>query len=75
MQNNFDVAAQSQSVLATNKVLRNTYALLGFSLIPKSPKPWSSVIMIMTFGFLFSIGLIQELKTIKTINKNLFMLK
>jgi len=34
MQNNFDVAGQSQSVLATNKVLRNTYALLGFSLIP-----------------------------------------
>ena len=34
MQNNFNVAAQSQSVLATNKVLRNTYALLGVSLIP-----------------------------------------
>lgn len=34
MQNNFNVATQSQSVLATNKVLRNTYALLGVSLIP-----------------------------------------
>ncbi len=34
MQNNFNVAAQSQSALATNKVLRNTYALLGVSLIP-----------------------------------------
>ena len=34
MQNNFDITAQSQSALATNKVLRNTYALLGFSLIP-----------------------------------------
>ncbi|MGE4597009.1 MAG: Bax inhibitor-1 family protein [Methylophilaceae bacterium] len=34
MQNNFNVTAQSQSALATNKVLRNTYALLGVSLIP-----------------------------------------
>ena len=33
MQNNLNIAAQSQSALATNKVLRNTYALLGFSLI------------------------------------------
>jgi modulator of FtsH protease len=34
MQNNLDIAAQSQSALASNKVLRNTYALLGVSLIP-----------------------------------------
>jgi hypothetical protein len=33
MQNNLDIAAQSQSALASNKGLRNTYALLGVSLI------------------------------------------
>ena len=34
MADNFNVASQSVSELSTNKVLRNTYALLGFSLIP-----------------------------------------
>ena len=34
MQENIRIESQSQSVLATNKVLRNTYALLGLSLIP-----------------------------------------
>ena len=49
MQNNFNVAAQSQSVLATNKVLRNTYALLGFSLIPTVIG--ALIGMTMNFGF------------------------
>ena len=49
MQNNFDVAAQSQSALATNKVLRNTYALLGFSLIPTVIG--ALIGMTMNFGF------------------------
>lgn len=31
---NVRIESQSQSTLATNKVLRNTYALLGLSLIP-----------------------------------------
>ncbi|MBT5165780.1 MAG: BAX inhibitor (BI)-1/YccA family protein, partial [Nitrosomonadales bacterium] len=34
MADNFNVASQTPSELSTNKVLRNTYALLGFSLIP-----------------------------------------
>jgi modulator of FtsH protease len=34
MQENIRIESQSQSELATNKVLRNTYALLGLSLIP-----------------------------------------
>lgn len=34
MENNFNVAAQSASAVTTNKVLRNTYALLGVSLFP-----------------------------------------
>ena len=34
MENNFNVAAQSASSVTTNKVLRNTYALLGVSLFP-----------------------------------------
>jgi len=50
MQNNFDVSAQSQSVLATNKVLRNTYALLGFSLIPTVIG--ALIGMTMNFGFM-----------------------
>ena len=50
MQNNFDVAAQSQSALATNKVLRNTYALLGFSLIPTVIG--ALIGMTMNFGFI-----------------------
>jgi modulator of FtsH protease len=34
MENNFNVAAQSAPAITTNKVLRNTYALLGVSLFP-----------------------------------------
>ena len=34
MENNFNVAAQTASAVSTNKVLRNTYALLGVSLFP-----------------------------------------
>lgn len=34
MENNFNVAAHSASAITTNKVLRNTYALLGVSLFP-----------------------------------------
>jgi modulator of FtsH protease len=34
MENNFNVAAQTASAITTNKVLRNTYALLGVSLFP-----------------------------------------
>ena len=49
MQNNLNIAAQSQSVLATNKVLRNTYALLGFSLIPTVIG--ALIGMSMNFGF------------------------
>ena len=49
MQNNLNVAAQSQSVLANNKVLRNTYALLGFSLIPTVIG--ALIGMTMNFGF------------------------
>ena len=49
MQNNLNIAAQSQSVLATNKVLRNTYALLGFSLIPTVIG--ALIGMTMNFGF------------------------
>ena len=49
MQNNLDIAAQSQSVLASNKVLRNTYALLGVSLIPTVVG--ALIGMTMNFGF------------------------
>ena len=49
MQNNLNIAAQSQSALATNKVLRNTYALLGFSLIPTVIG--ALIGMTMNFGF------------------------
>ena len=49
MQNNLNIAAQSQSALATNKVLRNTYALLGFSLIPTVIG--ALIGMSMNFGF------------------------
>ena len=34
MQNNINIASITPSALATNKVLRNTYALLGVSLFP-----------------------------------------
>ena len=34
MQNNINIASNTPSALATNKVLRNTYALLGVSLFP-----------------------------------------
>ena len=34
MQNNINIASKTPSALATNKVLRNTYALLGVSLFP-----------------------------------------
>ena len=49
MQNNINVATHSQSGLATNKVLRNTYALLGFSLIPTVIG--ALIGMTMNFGF------------------------
>ena len=49
MQNNLDIAAQSQSALASNKVLRNTYALLGVSLIPTVVG--ALIGMTMNFGF------------------------
>ena len=49
MQNNLDIASQSQSVLASNKVLRNTYALLGVSLIPTVVG--ALIGMTMNFGF------------------------
>ena len=49
MQNNLDIASQSQSVLASNKVLRNTYALLGVSLIPTGVG--ALIGMTMNFGF------------------------
>jgi len=49
MQNNLDIAAQSQSALASNKVLRNTYALLGVSLIPTVIG--ALIGMTMNFGF------------------------
>ena len=50
MQNNFDVASSSQSAWATNKVLRNTYALLGISLIPTVIG--ALIGMSMNFGFM-----------------------
>jgi modulator of FtsH protease len=49
MQNNLNIAEQSQSVLASNKVLRNTYALLGVSLIPTVIG--ALIGMTMNFGF------------------------
>ena len=49
MQNNLDISAQSQSALASNKVLRNTYALLGVSLIPTVVG--ALIGMTMNFGF------------------------
>ena len=49
MQNNLDIASQSQSVLASNKVLRNTCALLGVSLIPTVVG--ALIGMTMNFGF------------------------
>ncbi len=49
MANNFNVASQTASELSTNKVLRNTYALLGFSLIPTLIGALMG--MSMNFGF------------------------
>ncbi|MBT6355547.1 MAG: Bax inhibitor-1/YccA family protein [Nitrosomonadales bacterium] len=49
MADNFNVASQTASELSTNKVLRNTYALLGFSLIPTLIG--ALVGMSMNFGF------------------------
>ena len=49
MADNFNVASQSVSELSTNKVLRNTYALLGFSLIPTVIG--ALIGMSMNFGF------------------------
>ncbi|MDC6484777.1 Bax inhibitor-1/YccA family protein [Methylophilaceae bacterium] len=49
MQNNLNIAEQSQSVLDSNKVLRNTYALLGVSLIPTVIG--ALIGMTMNFGF------------------------
>ncbi|MDG1692819.1 MAG: BAX inhibitor (BI)-1/YccA family protein, partial [Methylophilaceae bacterium] len=49
MADNFNVASQSVSELSTNKVLRNTYALLGFSLIPTLIGALMG--MSMNFGF------------------------
>jgi len=49
MADNFNVASQSVSELSTNKVLRNTYALLGFSLIPTVIG--ALIGMTMNFGF------------------------
>lgn len=49
MQNNLNIAEQSQSVLASHKVLRNTYALLGVSLIPTVIG--ALIGMTMNFGF------------------------
>ena len=49
MQNNLNIAEQSQSILASHKVLRNTYALLGVSLIPTVIG--ALIGMTMNFGF------------------------
>ena len=49
MADNFNVASQAPSELSTNKVLRNTYALLGFSLIPTLIGALMG--MSMNFGF------------------------
>ncbi len=49
MADNFNVASQTSSELSTNKVLRNTYALLGFSLIPTLIGALMG--MSMNFGF------------------------
>ena len=49
MADNFNVASQTPSELSTNKVLRNTYALLGFSLIPTLIGALMG--MSMNFGF------------------------
>ncbi len=49
MADNFNVASQTASELSTNKVLRNTYALLGFSLIPTLIGTLMG--MSMNFGF------------------------
>lgn len=49
MADNFNVASQTASELSTNKVLRNTYALLGFSLIPTLIGALMG--MSMNFGF------------------------
>ena len=76
MQNNINIASNTPSALATNKVLRNTYALLGVSLFPTvigalmgMSMSWgfaaSSPIlfMIMTFGGIFGMFfLIQKNK-------------
>ena len=50
MQENIRIESQSQSVLATNKVLRNTYALLGLSLIPTAIGAYIG----MSMNFLFA---------------------
>ena len=49
MQENIRIESQSQSVLATNKVLRNTYALLGLTLIPTAIGAYIG--MSMNFSF------------------------
>ena len=50
MQENIRIESQSQSVLATNIVLRNTYALLGLSLIPTAIGAYIG----MSMNFLFA---------------------
>jgi len=50
MQENIRIESQSQSVLATNKVLRNTYALLGLSLIPTAVGAYIG----MSMNFIFA---------------------
>ena len=47
---NVRIESQSQSALATNKVLRNTYALLGLSLIPTTIGAYIG----MSMSFLFA---------------------
>ena len=73
MQNNINIASNTPSALATNKVLRNTYALLGVSLFPTvigalmgMSMSWgfaaSSPIlfMIMTLGGIFGMFFLMQ---------------
>ena len=76
MQNNINIASNTPSALATNKVLRNTYALLGVSLFPTvigalmgMSMSWGFaasspiLLMIMTLGGIFGMFfLIQKNK-------------
>ena len=71
MQNNINIASNTPSALATNKVLRNTYALLGVSLFPTV----IGALMGMSWGFAASSPILFMIMTLGGIFGMFFLIQ